>query len=84
LRDLVISVLHPLRQSRTLHTLTFGPISGVHFKQPATMCKTSSFARIAVEQRAARILSQSEIEAMQLADGIQVIPISAHALLDLS
>src|SRR5271168_3604183 len=31
LRDLVISVLHPLRQSRTLHTLTFGPISGVHF-----------------------------------------------------
>src|ERR1700688_2067240 len=30
-RDLVISVLHPLRQSRTLHTLTFGPISGVHF-----------------------------------------------------
>src|ERR1700688_5038287 len=33
LRDLVISVLHPLRQSRTLHTLTFGPISGVHFKQ---------------------------------------------------
>jgi hypothetical protein len=28
--------------------------------------------------------SQSEIEAMQLADGIQVIPISAHALLDLS
>src|ERR1700686_172807 len=33
LRDLVISVLHPLRQSRTLHTLTFGPISGVHFRQ---------------------------------------------------
>src|SRR5260221_3934850 len=32
LRDLVISVLHPLRQSRTLHTLTFGPISGVHFR----------------------------------------------------
>src|SRR5664279_409865 len=31
LRDLVISVLHPLRQSRTPHTLTFGPISGVHF-----------------------------------------------------
>src|SRR6266851_589750 len=38
LRDLVISVLHRLRQSRTLHTLTFGPISGVHFRhdtQPA-------------------------------------------------
>src|SRR5882672_1245933 len=33
LRDLVISVLRRLRQSRTLHTLTFGPISGVHFKQ---------------------------------------------------
>src|SRR5665811_1797178 len=32
LRDLVISVLHRLRQSRTLHTLTFGPISRVHFK----------------------------------------------------
>jgi hypothetical protein len=32
LRDLVISVLHRLRQSRTLHTLTFGPISGVHFR----------------------------------------------------
>jgi hypothetical protein len=31
LRDLVISVLHRLRQSRTLHTLTFRPISGVHF-----------------------------------------------------
>src|SRR5229473_6754711 len=31
LRDLVIFVLHRLRQSRTLHTLTFGPISGVHF-----------------------------------------------------
>src|SRR5229473_7486830 len=36
LRDLVISVLHRLRQSRTLHTLTFGPISGVHFtKRPS-------------------------------------------------
>src|SRR5258708_26860758 len=33
LRDLVISVLHRLRQSRTLHTLTFGPISGVHFRE---------------------------------------------------
>src|SRR6266849_6613583 len=36
LRDLVISVLHRLRQSRTLHTLTFGPISGVHFNLPPT------------------------------------------------
>src|ERR1700675_3579051 len=34
LRGLVISVLHRLRQSRTLHTLTFGPISGVHFIPP--------------------------------------------------
>src|ERR1700731_4780162 len=33
LRDLVISVLHRLRQSRTLHTLTFGPISRVHFSR---------------------------------------------------
>ena len=31
LRDLVISVLRRLRQSRTLHTLRSGPISGVHF-----------------------------------------------------
>src|SRR4030088_1362392 len=37
LRDLVISVLHRLRQSRTLHTLTFGPISGVHFNQQSEM-----------------------------------------------
>src|SRR5471032_2384947 len=36
LRDLVISVLHRLRQSRTLHTLTFGPISGVHFTGTST------------------------------------------------
>src|SRR6266849_762231 len=35
LRDFVISVLHRLRQSRTLHTLTFGPISGVHFSRLA-------------------------------------------------
>src|SRR5216684_7688666 len=31
LRDLVIAVLHGLRHSRTLHTLTSGPISGGHF-----------------------------------------------------
>src|SRR6266849_5448038 len=37
LRDLVISVLHPLRQSRTLHTLTFGPIFGVHFTIPSPL-----------------------------------------------
>src|ERR1700682_2660329 len=38
LRDLVISVLHRLRQSRTLHTLTFGPISGGHFNRlPPTL-----------------------------------------------
>src|SRR6267142_1916833 len=36
LRDLVISVLRRLRQSRTLHTLTFGPISGVHFIEANT------------------------------------------------
>src|SRR5271163_1348012 len=36
LRDLVISVLHRLRQSRTLHTLTFGPISGGHFTHGCT------------------------------------------------
>jgi hypothetical protein len=42
LRDLVISVLHPLRQSRTLHTLTFGPISGVHFSEPVTQQRTEA------------------------------------------
>src|SRR5713226_195790 len=31
LRDLVIAVLHGLRHSRTLHTLTSGPIYGGHF-----------------------------------------------------
>src|SRR6266851_3559057 len=41
LRDFVISVLHPLRQSRTLHTLTFGPISGVHFRCRAQARQTS-------------------------------------------
>src|ERR1700683_4165169 len=33
LRDLVIYGLHRLRQSRTLHTLTSGPIFGVHFNR---------------------------------------------------
>src|SRR5882762_9669788 len=42
LRDLVISVLHRLRQSRTLHTLTFGPISGVHFNGPIDGAKVFS------------------------------------------
>jgi len=42
LRDLVISVLHRLRQSRTLHTLTFGPISGVHFIILQEMSETKS------------------------------------------
>jgi hypothetical protein len=31
---LVIAVLHGLRHSRTLHTLTSGPISGGHFNVP--------------------------------------------------
>src|SRR3981081_2603766 len=45
LRDLVISVLHRLRQSRTLHTLTFGPISGVHFKSQleVPLCRGPQF-----------------------------------------
>src|ERR1700737_3258437 len=46
LRDLVISVLHPLRQSRTLHTLTFGPISGVHFIPPITDILGGRLARL--------------------------------------
>src|ERR1700682_6282854 len=52
LRDLVISVLHRLRQSRTLHTLTFGPISGVHFNlltatatQEASVASSASAAK---------------------------------------
>jgi len=36
-------MLHRLRQSRTLHTLTSGPISGVHFteKRVADYCAIS-------------------------------------------
>src|ERR1700724_3029739 len=51
LRDLVISVLHPLRQSRTLHTLTFGPISGVHFTQ-ARLAKCDNEQARAQKQKA--------------------------------
>src|SRR5260370_28405794 len=54
LRDLVISVLHRLRQSRTLHTLTFGPISGVHFTSHLSIVWTCP-ARDA-ERRAAHIM----------------------------
>src|SRR3979490_2303959 len=43
LRDLVISVLHRLRQSRTLHTLTFGAISGVHITLSAGKERKPSF-----------------------------------------
>src|SRR5229473_4507804 len=54
LRDLVISVLHRLRQSRTLHTLTFGPISGVHFKgmklEPAILSVIGWHAKESVEE----------------------------------
>src|SRR5258708_32633219 len=46
LPDLVISVLHRLRQSRTLHTLTFGPISGVHFKELTIYAQTNPNADI--------------------------------------
>src|ERR1700704_842259 len=62
LRDLVISVLHRLRQSRTLHTLTFGPISGVHFSQPpAGGCDFLSTSRkTAVRQIAGRNGPNSE------------------------
>src|ERR1035438_1282488 len=49
LRDLVISVLHRLRQSRTLHTLTFGPISGVHFKAPTL--PHSNWSNVQTESR---------------------------------
>jgi hypothetical protein len=45
LRDLVIYVLHRLRQSRTLHTLTFGPISGVHFILLKVLTKTVTLHR---------------------------------------
>src|SRR5450755_2690695 len=48
LRDLVISVLHRLRQSRTLHTLTFGPISGVHFKLLAAQSETDALPQIVI------------------------------------
>src|SRR5712692_10045445 len=45
LRDLVISVLRRLRQSRTLHTLTFGPISGVHFTMPGAKRPANGVSR---------------------------------------
>src|SRR6266852_5834059 len=48
LRDLVISVLHRLRQSRTLHTLTFGPISGVHF---STLSRSSPYFPVVSQRR---------------------------------
>src|SRR5450432_1710395 len=58
LRDLVISVLHRLRQSRTLHTLTFGPISGVHFKLPDTASSSKEKACVGPEQSNPRKLDQ--------------------------
>ncbi len=57
LRDLVISVLHRLRQSRTLHTLTFGPISGVHFiidNSSAADLGGVTFAFVCVDKGSAR------------------------------
>src|SRR6267154_523997 len=67
LRDLVISVLHRLRQSRTLHTLTFGPISGVHFTLPRIAIVIVEFPSMdafkqfydAPEYQAAKALRQS-------------------------
>jgi hypothetical protein len=56
LRDLVISVLHRLRQSRTLHTLTFGPISGVHFNQQSK--KRFDFASMTLAVRGSRNLKR--------------------------
>src|SRR6267378_178708 len=54
LRDLVISVLRRLRQSRTLHTLTFGPISGVHFKQSARATAARRCLKEASSKRVSR------------------------------
>src|SRR6266852_3788756 len=50
LRDLVISVLHRLRQSRTLHTLTFGPISGVHFTVPVSFRPGRALMNVRITQ----------------------------------
>src|SRR6266700_5021907 len=56
LRDLVIAVLHRLRQSRTLHTLTFGPISGVHFRGPLPLGYEMKDGKVVVvEEEAERI-----------------------------
>src|SRR5712664_1145931 len=55
LRDLVISVLHRLRQSRTLHTLTFGPISGVHF----SFCHAQPFEITRAEKIKSTLLQHS-------------------------
>src|SRR6266853_3829088 len=51
LRDLVISVLHRLRQSRTLHTLTFGPISGVHFTERISRAMPKDDTRVLIIRR---------------------------------
>src|SRR6266851_828193 len=55
LRDLVISVLHRLRQSRTLHTLTFGPIFGVHFS-----LFIDQLLRLAIDRQISAILRSCE------------------------
>src|SRR5271163_4997895 len=69
LRDLVISVLHPLRQSRTLHTLTFGPISGVHFKpsSPASThfrCARTEIFLVADRDLKSRVISRGQQESV--------------------
>src|SRR5713101_671001 len=60
LRDLVISVLHRLRQSRTLHTLTFGPISGVHFRgfQSPRHGRKTTLASLLQRRRKERIIKE--------------------------
>jgi hypothetical protein len=45
LRAFVISMLHRLRQSRTLYTLTTGPKFGVHFTWPPRLHAKEDAAR---------------------------------------
>src|SRR5664279_2224946 len=69
LRDLVISVLHPLRQSRTLHTLTFGPISGVHFTilrmRPTAVRLQSTANGLSLHSPVVRLTDASEPEGLR-------------------
>jgi hypothetical protein len=53
-----------LRQSRTLHTLTFGPISGVHFKELGAQITRDAYTRGAKE--AHTLSSAAEVRQLKM------------------